>query len=260
MVQDQNAQLMKAERQTRIRELVERQGRVVVPELSLLFGVSEATVRRDLEEMDGLWVRRTHGGAVHLERAAKEPPMMQRVNEQAEEKRRIGQAVAGMIQEGETIFFSSGTTVLEVARALPQDIHITVITNSLAVINELVSRPHIEIIVLGGMFRQTELSMVGHITEQALREFRAHRVIFGVRAIDPKQGLTNDYLPETLTDRIILTIAPQVIVVADHTKFGRVSSVLVAPTSTASLIVTDTQTPDDMVAELRELGIKVLQV
>ena len=252
---------LKVERQALIRQLVQDQGRVTVPELSSRFGVSEATIRRDLEQLHGWgWVRRTHGGAVRFARAASEPPMPHRIPEQHEEKRRIGSAAAQMIRGGETIFLGSGTTVLEIARALPDSLNLRIITNSLAILNELTGRPQIELIVIGGMFRQSELSMVGHITEQAIRELRADRVFMGIRAIDAAYGLANDFLPETMTDRAILGIAPQVVVVADHSKFGRVSSNLVAPATAAQVIITDTQAPPQVVAELRALGLEVQTV
>ncbi len=252
---------LKVERQALIRHLVQDQGRVTVPELSSRFGVSEATIRRDLEQLHGWgWVRRTHGGAVRFARAASEPPMPHRIPEQHEEKRRIGSAAAQMIRGGETIFLGSGTTVLEIARALPDSLNLRIITNSLAIVNELAGRPQIELIVIGGMFRPSELSMVGHIAEQAIHELRADRVFMGIRAIDAAYGLANDFLPETMTDRAILGIAPQVVVVADHTKFGRVSSNLVAPATAAHVIITDLGTPAETVAELQGLGLDVRQV
>ena len=251
----------KPERQSLIRQLVEENGRVTVTDLRVRFGVSEATIRRDLEELDGQgWIRRAHGGAVRLEQAAREPPMLQRVPEQWEEKRLIGRAAAQMIHDGDTIFLGSGTTVLEIARALPADLRLTTITNSLPIVNELVDRPKVELIIIGGMLRPSELSMVGHIAEQSVREFRADRVFMGMRAIDARHGFTSDYLPETITDRTIMTIAPEVVIVADHTKFGRVSSVVVAPVSAAHVIITDSQTQAEILAELRELKLDVRAV
>ena len=253
--------LLKIERQSYIRKLVEEQGRASVPALSEQFDVSEATIRRDLEELDGKgWVRRTHGGAVRAERASKEPPMVQRVSEQKKEKQRIGKTTAKIIKEGQTVFLGSGTTVLEVAKNLPKEIQLTVITNSLPVVNHLADYPNVELVVIGGMLRKDELSMVGHIAEQAVREFRADRVILGMHAIDAHHGFTNDFLPETMTDRAILGIAPQVIVVADHTKFGRVSSVLVAPVTAAHMLVTDSNAPEECIQEMVELGIEVIQI
>ena len=258
---DKNNTFLKEERQGRIRVMVEDQGRVFVQELSGYFNVSEATIRRDLEKLDGQgWVQRTHGGAMRVKRATREPPMLQRIDEQREEKQRIGQAAAALVKDGETIFLGSGTTVLEIARHFPEGLSLTVITNSLLVVNELAERSGIEMIVIGGMLRQSELSMVGHIAEQAVREFRADRVFMGMRAIDARHGFTNDYLPETMTDRAILNIAPKVIVVADHNKFGKVSSVLVGPVTIAHMVITDKATPQECVNELQEMGVEVLLI
>lgn len=252
---------LKLERQGHIRKLVEENGRVTVTELSSRFDVSEATIRRDLEELDGKgWVRRTHGGAVRAERAAKEPPMTQRISEMQEEKIRIGNAAANLIQDGQTVFLGSGTTVLEVAHHLPETISLTVITNSLPIINHLANYPNVEIIVIGGMLRKSELSMVGHIGEKAVKEFRADTVFMGIHAIDAHHGFTNYFLPETMTDRAILGIAPQVIIVADRTKFGRVSSVLVADTSVANIIITDRGVPEETIQEFIDIGIEIMQV
>jgi len=258
---DISENLLKVERQSRIRKIVEQRGRVTTVELSSQFDVSESTIRRDLEELNGLGcIQRTHGGAVRIERAAKEPPMLQRIEEGHAEKIRIGAAAASLVKEGETIFLGSGTTVLEIAHQLPFDIHLTVITNSLPVLNELVKRPNIELIVIGGMLRPTELSMVGHIAEHDVREFRADKVFMGMRAIDARHGFTNDYLPETMTARAILSIAPKVIVVADHTKFGKVSSVLVGQITIADVIITDDFGTTDYLNELTEIGIEVVKV
>lgn len=256
---NKNNTFLKEERQGQIQTMVEERGRVLVPELSAYFNVSEATIRRDLEELDRMGaIRRTHGGAVRMA-APKEPPIMNRIDEHKVEKERIGKAAVALINDGETIFLGSGTTVIYVAKNLPPDIHLTVITNSLPVVNELASHPGIDLIVIGGMLRQSELSMVGHVAEQAVREFRADRVFLGMFAIDVACGFTNDYPPEIMTDRAIIDIAPQLIILADHSKFGRVSSMLVAPVTAADVIITDVDTPQDVIDELCEKGIQVIQ-
>jgi len=253
--------LLKVERHNRIRKIVDQSGRVTTVELSDQLEVSEATIRRDLEELDVLgWIQRAHGGAIRIERASKEPPILQRLEELRAEKIRIGAAAAELVKNGETIFLGSGSTVLEVARHLPSEIHLTVITNSLPVVNELVKCPHIDLLVIGGMLRQTELSMVGHIAEQAVREFRADKVFMGMRGIDARHGFTNDYLPETMTDRAILSIAPKIIVVADHSKFGKVSTVLVGHITIANVIITDDYGPFEDLNELIEIGIEIIRV
>jgi DeoR/GlpR family transcriptional regulator of sugar metabolism len=255
-----NNNLLKAERHKQIQEHINTQGRATVPELSIRFAVSEATIRRDLEELDLLGrIQRTHGGAVKVAHTPKEQPMMQRMGENKKAKVRIGKAAVSLINDGDTLFLGSGTTVIEVAHHLPPDINLTVITNSLPVVNELAVHPGIELIVIGGMLRTSELSMVGHVAEQAVREFRADKVFMGMFAVDIGCGFTNDYPPEILTDRAILSISPQVVVLVDHSKFGRVSSTLVAPVTAATTIITDTTTPRATLDQLTELEIQVIQ-
>jgi DeoR/GlpR family transcriptional regulator of sugar metabolism len=250
--------MLKSARQTRIRQLVEANGHVSVNELNLLLEVSEATIRRDLDALaQSGWVRRTHGGAVRVTRAGKEPPILQRQVKYQTEKQLIGQRAASMVKEGQTIFLGSGTTVHEVARNIRDVPDLTIITNTLNVVNELVDCDNVELVVIGGMFRQSELSMVGHIAEQAIREFRADKVIMGMRGVDPEHGFTSDYLPEAITDRAILSIAPCNIVVADHSKLGRVSTVFLAPITTAHVLVTDKAAPPEIVSEMEELGLEV---
>jgi len=253
--------LSNVERQERMLRFVEQRQRVTVADICDQFGVSVATARRDLEALaERGRVRRVHGGALAIHRAPPELPALQRAGEQAAEKRRIGQAAAALVADGETLFLSSGTTTLEVARSLRSQRHLTVITNSLLALNELADTPEITLVGLGGLLRRSEMSFIGHITEQALAEVRADKVIIGIRAIDAEQGLTNDFLPETMTDRAIMRIAREVIVVADHSKCGRVSAAFVAPLSAMRTLVTDSGTPPEFVDALTAQGIRVLAV
>lgn len=247
------------ERQNYILQLVTRQQRVTVSDLCAAFSISEATARRDLETLASQGkIQRVHGGAIAIQQAPPELPMLQRQNEQPAEKQRIGRAAAGMVPDGATVFLGSGTSVLEVAHNLRGRRGLSAITNSLPVVNALADQPEITLVCLGGMFRPSELSFIGHITEQALAEIRVDQAIIGTRAISMEHGLTNDYLPETTTDRAILGIARQVIVVADHTKFGRVSTAFLAPIESVHTVVTDQQTPQDFVAAVTARGLHVL--
>ena len=256
-----DAALSNVERQERMLRFVEQRQRVTIADICDQFGVSVATVRRDLEVLaERSSVRRVHGGALAIHRAPPELPALQRAGEQADEKRRIGQAAAALVADGETVFLSSGTTTLEVARSLRSQRRLTVITNSLLALNELADAPEITLVGLGGLLRRSEMSFIGHITEQALAEVRADKVIIGIRAIDAEQGLTNDFLPETMTDRAIMRIAREVIVVADHSKCGRVSAAFVAPLSAMRTLVTDSGTPPEFVDALTAQGIQVLAV
>jgi DeoR/GlpR family transcriptional regulator of sugar metabolism len=247
------------ERQKQILTMLTRQGRLSVGEIVEYFSISEATARRDLESLASQGkVQRVHGGVMALEQAPPELPILEREGEQAPEKTRIGRAAAGLITDKETVFLGSGTTVLEVARNLRDRHDLTVITNSLPVLNMLAGADGITVISLGGVLRESELSFIGHITEQAVSELRADKVMIGTRGISLEHGLTNDYLQETLTDRAIMKIGREVIITADHTKVNRVSTVLLAPVDSMHIFVTDIKTDDKFVHALLRQGIQVI--
>jgi DeoR/GlpR family transcriptional regulator of sugar metabolism len=246
------------ERQQLLIRLLDRRGRVTVAQICREFDISEATARRDLEALaeQGL-IQRVHGGAIPVRKAEPEQPILERSHEYSDEKTRIGRAAAALVNDGETVFLGSGTTVLEVARYLV-DREITVITNSLPVITLLAQRPKISLISLGGMLRDSELSFIGHIAEQSLAELRADKVIIGIRSISLEHGLTNDYVPETQTDRAIINIGHQVIVVADHSKWGTISTAFLAPLSIVHTLVTDSGTDPEIAEAMREQGVNLV--
>ena len=247
------------ERQKQILSLLTRQGRLSVTEIVDQFSISEATARRDLESLASQGkAQRVHGGVIALEQAPPELPILQREGEQAVEKSRIGQAAAELINDGETVFLGSGTTVLETAKNLRERKNLTVITNSLPVLNALAGIKEITVVSLGGQLRESELSFIGHITGQALAEVRVDKVIMGARGLSLEHGLTNDYLQETLTDRAILKIGHEVILVADHSKVNRVSTALLAPLSSMNTFVTDSKADKKFIQALKKQNIKIV--
>src|SRR5687767_2588179 len=247
------------ERQKQILSLLTRQQRLSVAEIVAQFAISEATARRDLESLASQGkVQRVHGGVIAVEQAPPELPILERESEQLDEKIRIARAASELVSDRETIFLGSGSTVLEVARHLRNRRNLTVITNSLPVLNTLVGINGITVISLGGMLRDSELSFIGHITEQALAEVRVDKVIMGTRGVSLEHGLTNDYLQETLTDRAIMKIGRTVIIVADHTKVNRVSTVLLAPLTSLDTLVTDGKVDKKFIQALKKNGIQVI--
>ena len=247
------------ERQKQILSLLTRQGRLSVTEIVEQFSISEATARRDLESLASQGkAQRVHGGVIAVEQAPPDLPILQREGEQADEKSMIGQAAAELVNDGETVFLGSGTTVLETAKNLRDRKNLTVITNSLPVLNALAGIKEITVVSLGGQLRESELSFIGHITEQALAEVRVDKVIMGARGLSLEHGLTNDYLQETLTDRAILKIGHEVILVADHSKVNRVSTALLAPLSSMNTFVTDSKADKKFIQALKKQNIKVV--
>ncbi|MGZ9222974.1 MAG: DeoR/GlpR family DNA-binding transcription regulator [Anaerolineales bacterium] len=247
------------ERQRQILSLLTQQGRLSVTEIVKQFSISEATARRDLESLASQGrAQRVHGGVIAVELAPPELPILERESEQPEEKARIGRAAASLIADKETVFLGSGTTVLEVARNLRNRKNLTVITNSLPVLNMLAGIKEITVISLGGILRVSELSFIGHVTEQALAEVRADKVFMGTRGVGLEHGLTNDYLQETLTDRAIMKSGRDAIIVADHTKVNRVATVLLAPLDSMHTFVTDAKAEKKFVQALKKLGMQVI--
>lgn len=251
--------LLKEERQQLIMEAVRGSRQVTVAELSDRFDVSEVTIRRDLREMaeQGI-LRRAHGGAVAAVPAPPEPPVVQRMIQAEHCKECIGRAAAALVSDGDSVFIGSGSTTAYVARYLVDRKNLTVVTNALTVATELAAAEGVTVVVTGGMMRASELSLVGHITEQALREVRVDKVIMGMRAISLDAGMTNDYLPEVMTDRTIIQMAPELIVVADHTKFGKVASAYLASVQRISTLVTDSDTNPEILAGLEVMGVRII--
>ncbi len=251
--------MLSVQRQKLILEYLTTRKLAQVVELSSAFDVSQATVRRDLAQMENKGIiRRIHGGALLVEDKT-EPPLSQRSGQQARHKRRIGEAAATLVQDGDTIIITSGTTTEAMVPFLASKTNLTVITNAINVAYRLTRYSHIAVIVLGGWLRHSECSMLGHLTEQALHDLQAHKIFHGVFGIDIKHGLTGTYLQEVQTDRQIIEVARELIVLADHSKFARLGPIRLVPLSAVSTVVTDSDTSDHDVQALRAQGITVIQ-
>jgi DeoR/GlpR family transcriptional regulator of sugar metabolism len=174
------------------------------------------------------------------------------------EKRRIATAAASLIQDGQTIAITSGSTCFELARQLVGRTDLTVITNSLDVANELIDRDGIQLVVLGGVARPRMHSLLGHLTEQACRELRADTLFMGIGAVSVERGLMNDYMPEVETDRALRPIATSVVVLADSAKFDMVGPAFVFGLDEVDTIVTDIGVSASTIDALEQLGVKVI--
>ena len=242
-----------------ILDLLKSRDYLRVSEITQQLGVSAATVRRHLKRLQQQeLVQRTHGGVMRILPTQPELPFTLRAAVNEVEKEAIGRVTAELIQEGESVFIGSGSTTLYVAQNLIGRKGITVMTNSLTVVNALAHEEDIEVICPGGLLRHSEASFIGFLTEAALQVLRPKKVIIGIGAISLTDGLTNDYFPEVSTDRIIVHSAPEVILVADHSKFGKISTTVVAPITAVHKIITDSGTPTEILDELKKLGIEVI--
>jgi len=248
-------------RQQRILSSIREQGQARVTELCRLFDASEATIRRDLEELDeaGL-VKRIHGGAILTQEAADESAILQRLEKDGAQKRLIAQAAASMVRDGDTIFLGSGSTILYMLPFMKERKGITVVTNSLPVISRLIEFPDFKTVVVGGVVRKSELSFVGHISVRTLEELRADKVFLGIEAIHLDHGLTNSFPEETMTDRAIVQISSKVVMLADYSKFNKVHASYWGPLNMMQVIITDWMTDESVIEQLKAAGVQVVVV
>ena len=247
------------ERQRQIVRALRPDQAIPLGDLARTIGISESTLRRELAALveDGL-VERQSGKLLPGYSAAAEIPLLVRTTINADEKQRIAKAALELVGNGETIFVAGGTTTLEFARLLPGQRQLTVVTNALPVANVLVSQRGIKLVVLGGEVRNGEQTMHGHLTVFGCQELRADKLFYGVEGISLEHGVTHSQLIEVSTDRALIGACRETILLADHTKFDKVASALVAPLSQVSRIVSGRELPTEFIEGLQAQGVQVI--
>ena len=257
------AKLLAEERKRKILELVERDGRVMIADLAREFGVSAVTVRADLDELtESGAVVRSHGGAVKRQEGAPDVPVQLKQTLHRAEKARIGRAAAQLVQPNQTIILDSGSTTLEVARALKaaRTPSLTIITNALNIASELVDAPNVTVIMLGGILRPIALSCVGPQAEQMLRNLAADHLFLAADGFDPEAGPSTPDILEAQLNSLMMAVAREVTVVTDSSKFGRRSLTVIGPIAGVHRVITDAGVAAETVAALEQRGIAVVAV
>ncbi|MDP9235409.1 MAG: DeoR/GlpR family DNA-binding transcription regulator [Actinomycetota bacterium] len=242
-------------------QLLEQQGEVSVSKVSLSAGVSEMTIRRDLDALArGGLLKRVHGGAISLVSRSYEPPFAARMERNFELKRKIGEAAAGLVGDGETLILDVGTTVLETARALRCRHNLTVLTASIRAMDLLASGDGIQLISTGGVVRPGEMSLVGDLAERAFDDLRFDSFVMGVGGIDLTEGLTEFNPEDARVKKHALMSARRCIVVADHTKLGKVAFSRIAPLDRVDVLVTDQEAEPEVLDGFRSVDVEVVVV
>jgi DeoR/GlpR family transcriptional regulator of sugar metabolism len=248
----------KVDRKVGLIRLIQENEPIAVNQLAQVAGLSPSTLRRELRQLVDDRLVKLNVGQVALATSSEEMPFAFRKMLNIDVKHRIAQAAVDLIQNGETIFIAGGTTTLELARLLPRQRRLTVITNALRVANLLVDVAGIDLVLLGGAVRSGEQTMHGHLTEWGVHQFRADKLFYGSEAISLQHGITHSQIVEVSTDQALAGAATQVIVMADHTKFGRVAPALVLPFDKVHILVTDKDLPADTLEGLRSKNIQVI--
>jgi DeoR family transcriptional regulator of aga operon len=249
----------RADRFGRILELLARDGSVSVAALAGDLGVSEATVRRDLQLLgEQRLLERSHGGAV-AHGTAHELPVRYRTG-RSDEKQRIARAAAGLVDAGMAIGMTGGTTTTEVARVLAARHDLTVVTNALNIAVELAVHANLKLIVTGGVARSASYELVGPLADATLQGVYVDLAFVGVDGIDATRGLTTQNEVEAATDRALIARAGRTVVVADGSKLGRVAFAFIAGLEPVEELLTDADADPAEVERLRAAGLRVTLV
>jgi len=254
--------MLDIERRQKMVAFIEQNDGATVGELSRRYSVSEATVRRDLIQLskDGL-VERGHGGAAPRRprgsQGLPELPVLERAGLRVSEKRSIGRTAARYVEDGDVILINGGTTTAEMVPFLGAARDVTVITNGLNIASLLAPLTNIKTVITGGVLRNSELSMLGALTEDALHNLRADKLFMSSPAIHVDYGFSADDMLEVESDRNMMASAKEIIVLADHTKFGNMAMMRVAPIERVRRIITDSGTSGEVVAACEEQGVEV---
>ena len=248
------------ERHQQILARARSEGRVDVTALADELDVTPETIRRDLTALErhGL-VRRVHGGAIPVERLGFEPGIADREGLLAGEKERIAKAALDELPDGGAVIFDAGTTTVRLAELLPTDRELTVVTHALPVATVLATRPGITLHLVGGTVRGRTLAAVGTWAVRALADIHADVAFVGTNGLSVEHGLTTPDLAEAAVKRALVTNARRTVVLADHTKLGRVDFAHVVPLSAVDTVVTDTGAEPELVEEIEAAGTRVVR-
>jgi len=252
--------MLASERQNYILEILRKDKAVKVSELGDTLAVSEMTIRRDLLKLEqaGLLKRAFSGAVVAPNFFALQLSFAEKETVHAEQKKGIGNTAAQLIKDGEIIGISAGTTAFQVARHICDVANLTVVTNALNVAMELANCPNIKLLVTGGSLRERSFAMVGPFGEAIFSQIHINKLFLGATGIDIKHGVTTLDLLEASMYKAMIKTAREVFIVADHSKFGKVTLAPIAGIEEVTKIITDMGIAEEHIREFEEHGVEVI--
>lgn len=247
-------------RRKKILQMLSDSGQVLVDDLSKEFSVSEVTIRNDLDQLEKKnQLIRARGGAIKLEQGV---GFDQRLADKHKinyaEKARIGKRAALLVSDADTIIIDSGSTTAEMVKNLPDFQDLTVITNALNIANQLMIKPHVNMIIPGGYLRKNMLSLVGPQAEKSLRNFNVDKAFLGVDGLDTKHGIFTPNVEEARLNEIMIEVSKEVILLADSSKFKKRSFAFICEINQIDKVITDNKIPDDDKKRLLDAGVEVI--
>lgn len=249
------------ERYEKILNLIEKTGFVRAAELNGLFSVSSETIRRDLEnlEKEG-FIKRVHGGAKLEKSNKKYPAFNYREKEYEEEKQEIAENALSHIKEGDSLALDCGTTTLELAKKLTANFKtLTILTNSLKVLNVLSEMENYTIILAGGVFKKNEYSLFGEMTEDNLGRFRIDTAFISASGISLEEGITDLRFDELQTQKKMLEISRNKNILATSSNFDNVCLLNMCDISRIDRIITDSELSEELYTKYTSAGIDIVK-
>ncbi len=248
------SRLLPSERQQRIRQMIVEQNVLRVSELSTIFGVSEMTIRRDLETLEGAGhIERTFGGAVASEQAAFESSYSVRLQTKTKQKEAIARYAASLIEDGDTVAIDASTTALLLSRELANR-PLTIITNSLDSAQAL-RGSQAKVILTGGYLRQVAGSFAGPLAIEALKNLKVDHAFISAKGIMIPEGLMDSDLDEVEVKRSLMAAAAKTTALIDSSKFGKHALGKITELNKLDLIITDIHLSADMQTQLHKYKI-----
>jgi DeoR family fructose operon transcriptional repressor len=250
--------LFAEERKMKILEILNKNSKIVVPELCEYFGVSPATIRNDLRELeDSGLLKRTHGGAIKNIKARHELDTLQKQVKNLAEKQAIAKRAIELVEDGDTIAIDTGTTTLEFAKLLTSKEQITVVVNDVKIASYLEYNTNASIILIGGLIRRHYNCTVGHMATDALKGLNVDKAFMATNGISIKRGLTTPDMGQAEVKKAMMDIASEIIVLCDSTKIENMAFVQFATIDRVDRLITDNQIDDRDLNEFKILGIEM---
>ncbi|WP_035294155.1 DeoR/GlpR family DNA-binding transcription regulator [Clostridium sp. KNHs214] len=252
--------MLAQERYDEILDILNREGTVKVSRLTKLFDVSIETVRRDLEylEKEGQ-LKRVYGGAVLNKKGEVQLKFEKREKEFLEEKKQIAEIATRFIVEGQSIAMDASTTNLEIAKGLKTKFQkLTILTNSLAIANELMYMDNYTVILTGGILKSDEFSLVGDITENYISHFNIDTAFISASGVSLKEGITDYIFDHLQIQKKFIDISQNIIILADSSKFDSVSLLKICDLEEVNVIVTDSNLKENVLQKYLNRGIEVV--
>ena len=244
-------------RKAQIKDIIQEKKSVLVSELALIFSVTEGTIRRDLKSLEEEgFLTRTYGGAFIQDGVANEVDLDIRETVYEDSKMAIAQKALGLIHNGDTIFLDSSTTSYFIAKAA-KDMNLTILTNSLLIIDFLSKYENIRLICIGGQLSHKSKSFIGRSTHKVLNYYFVDKSFMSCRSLSLEHGITDSNEETAIIRQCLLDRSNKIYIVADYSKFDRTSFVNICDFSAINGIITDYNMSDEWIAFLKDHNVEL---